>query len=162
MNPIPIITAIPNIRTDSYKKRWSLGVGLTFEVLGSGGVYVRLTLKVKRWSLGVGVTMEVKRWSLGVGWRYLAEGSKNAVDNENDHGYAIACLINLLTTSERVFHEKLIVPLRVKCFSRCMETDVSLDRQLFPSSARLIKSTSFRPIYEGPSLILSSHLSRVF
>jgi len=28
MNPITIITAIPNIHTDSYKKRWSLGVGV--------------------------------------------------------------------------------------------------------------------------------------
>jgi len=38
MNPITIIMAIPNIHTDSYKKRWSLGVGLTFDVSGSGGV----------------------------------------------------------------------------------------------------------------------------
>jgi len=37
MNPIPIITAIPNIHTDSYKKRWSLGVGLTLEVRRNGG-----------------------------------------------------------------------------------------------------------------------------
>jgi hypothetical protein len=80
---------------------------------------------------------------------------------ENDRGYAITCLINLLTTSERA--EKLTVPQRVKTFPRCTETDVSLDltnaRHLSPSSARLIKSTSFRPTYEGPSLILSSHLS---
>ena len=38
MNPIPIITAIPNIHTDSYKKQWSLGLGLTLEMSGSSGI----------------------------------------------------------------------------------------------------------------------------
>lgn len=82
---------------------------------------------MKGWSLGVGVTMEVKRWGLGAGrpWRYLEEGRKMQSIAENDHGYAITCLINLLATSEKV--EKLIVPQRVKKFPRCMETDVSLD-----------------------------------
>jgi len=93
--------------------------------------------------------------------RTLKMAEKMQAIAENDHGYAITCLINLLTTSERV--EKLIVPQRVKKFPRCMEADVSLDltnaRHLSPSSARLIKSTSFRPIYEGPSLILSSRQS---
>jgi hypothetical protein len=35
MKPITIITAIPNIHIDFYKKQWSFGVGLAFEVLGS-------------------------------------------------------------------------------------------------------------------------------
>jgi hypothetical protein len=55
--------------------------------------------------------MDVKR-SLDVGraWRYPDEGCKNTVDSRKDHGYATTCLINLLTTSDRVFLEKLTVP----------------------------------------------------
>jgi len=117
---------------------------------------------VKRWGLGVGVTMEVKRWSLGVGrsWGYPKEGFKMQSIAENDHGYAITCLMNLLTTSERVFLEKLIVPQRVKKFPRCMETDVSLDltkpRHLSPTSARLINLLKLNDIYICRTAALTS------
>jgi hypothetical protein len=119
-------------------------------------------MKVKRWVLGVGVTMGAKRLGFGVGraWRNLEEGRKVQSIAENDNGYAITCLINLLTTSDTNGSSAS------QEFPFFMETDVSLDlakaTQLSPSSARLIKSTSFWPIYDGPSLILSSHLSQVF
>lgn len=66
--------------------------------------------------LDVGVTMEAKRWGLGVGmaWRCPEEGLKTQSIAENDYGYAITCLINLLTTSDRVFLDKLTVSQRVK------------------------------------------------
>jgi hypothetical protein len=75
-------------------------------------------MNVKWWVLGVGVTMGAKRLGFGVGraWGNPEEGRKTQSIAENDYGYAITCLINLLTTSDRVLLKKLMVPPRVKNF----------------------------------------------
>jgi hypothetical protein len=56
MNPITIITAIPNIHTDSYKKQCSLGVGLTLEYREAVEFTCRFDIggREKRWSLSGG------------------------------------------------------------------------------------------------------------
>ena len=43
MNPITIITAVPNIHTDPYKKRWRLGVGI---MLSRSGVRLLPNIKL--------------------------------------------------------------------------------------------------------------------
>jgi hypothetical protein len=62
MNPITIITAIPNIHTDSYKKQCSLGVGLTLEHREAVEFTCRFDIggTEKRWSLSEAVELRRK------------------------------------------------------------------------------------------------------